>query len=176
MVGVTHQSHAQFFFGPKMATGTVDTKSPPLAEILSLHGLEESDLDRECLRQDRIEIAVKLEDWEMVGYFLDFPQEKLKDINRENQTQELRKVALLEAWGRREGKKATYLRLARVLHCRQRCDLVEVLCERLSSLKSTMAPAVCASSIGEGTPSCETCTGAEQQIRMYSEGRQNMGS
>ena len=157
-----------------MATGAVDTKSPPLAEILSLHGLEESDLDRECLRQDRIEIAVKLEDWEMVGYFLDFPQEKLKDIDKENQTQELCKVALLEAWGRREGKKATYLSLARVLHCRQRCDLVEDLCERLSR-KSTVAP-VCVSSIGEGTPSCETCTGTEQQIRMYSEGRQNMGS
>ena len=39
-----------------------------------------------------------------------------------------------------------------------------------------MAPAVCVSSIGEGTPSCEMCPGAEQQIRMYSEGRQNIVS
>lgn len=158
-----------------MATGAVDAESPTLAEILSLHGLDEGDLDRECLPQDRIEIAVKLEDWKMVGHFLDFQPAKLNDIHSENQTQDLRKVALLAAWGRREGKKATYLRLARVLHCRQRCDLVEFLCERLSARKSTVEP-VCLSSIGEGTPSCETCTGAEQQIWMYSEGRQNMGS
>ena len=64
-----------------MATGAVDAESPTLAEILSLHGLEESDLDRECLLQDRNEIAVKLEDWKMVGHFLDFQPAKLNQAH-----------------------------------------------------------------------------------------------
>ena len=109
---------------------------PYLEEILSRHGLKLEDLDKECPGSVRDEVAAKLDDWEVVGRYLEFTLEKLRDINRENASQELCRIALLDTWGKREGKRATYLKLASVLHRRQRCDLVEFLCAKL---KSTMS-------------------------------------
>ena len=106
---------------------------PSLEEILSRHGLKETDLDRECPRDIRDEIAGKLDNWEMVGRCLEFTLEKLRDINRENASQELCRIALLDTWSRREGKGATYLKLADVFHRRKRRDLVEFLCEKIKS-------------------------------------------
>ena len=104
---------------------------PSLEEILSRYGLKETDLDRECPRSVRDEIALRLDDWEMVGRYLEFTMEKLRDISRENASQDLCKVSLLDAWKKREGKRATYLKLASVLYQRNRRDLVEFLCERM---------------------------------------------
>lgn len=112
---------------------------PSLEEILSRYGLKVSDLDRECPQRVRDEIAVKLDDWEMVGRYLEFTLEKLRHINRKNTSPELCKIALLDTWGKREGVKATYLKLASVLHRRQRCDLIEFLCAKLKSTL-TLAP------------------------------------
>ena len=109
---------------------------PSLEEILFRRGLKLEDLDKECPGSVRDEVAVKLDDWEVVGRYLEFTLEKLRDINRENASQELCRIALLDTWGKREGKRATYLKLASVLHRRQRCDLVEFLCAKL---KSTMS-------------------------------------
>ena len=111
----------------------VNELGPSLEEILSRHGLKLTDLDRECPRFVRDEIAVKLDDWEMVGRCLEFEMEKLRDIDRENRSQELCRIALLDTWGQREGKRATYLKLANVLYRRQRRDLVEFLCAKLKS-------------------------------------------
>ena len=105
---------------------------PSLEEILSRHGLKPTDLDKECPKRARDEVAVKLGDWEMVGCYLEFTLEKLRDINRENSSQDLCRIALLDTWG----KKATYLKLASVLHRRQRCDLVEFLCAKFKSTLS----------------------------------------
>jgi hypothetical protein len=110
--------------------------SSSLEEILSRHGLKPTDLDKECPARVRDEVAVKLGDWEVVGRYLEFTLEKLRDINRENSSQELCRIALLDTWGKREGKKATYLKLASVLHRRQRCDLVEFLCAKFKSTLS----------------------------------------
>ena len=107
---------------------------PNLEEILSRYGLKPTDLDKECPERVRDEVAVKLDDWEMTGRYLEFTLEKLRDINRENSSQELCRIALLDTWGKREGKKATYLKLASVLHRRQRCDLVEFLCAKFKSM------------------------------------------
>ena len=109
---------------------------PSLEEILSRQGLKLTDLDKEIPPGVRDEVAVKLDDWEMVGRWLEFTLEKLRDINRENASQELCRIALLDTWGKREGKGATYLKLAGVLHRRQRCDLVEFLCAKLKSTLS----------------------------------------
>ena len=115
---------------------TMSEADPSLEEILSRHGLKPTDLDKECPKRVRDEVAVKLGDWEMVGYYLEFTLEKLRDINRENSSQELCRIVLLDTWGKREGKKATYLKLASVLHHRQRCDLVEFLCGKFKSTLS----------------------------------------
>ena len=114
----------------------VSEAGPSLEEILSQHGLKPTDLDKECPERVRDEVAVKLDDWEMTGRYLEFTLEKLRDINRENSSQELCRIALLDTWGKREGKKATYLKLASVLYRRQRCDLVEFLCAKFKSTLS----------------------------------------
>ena len=49
---------------------------PSLEEILSRHGLKPTDLDKECPKRVRDEVAVKLGDWEMVGCYLEFTLEK----------------------------------------------------------------------------------------------------
>ena len=67
----------------------------------------------------------------MVGCYLDFSLEKLRNIQHENESQDLCKVALLDTWNKREGKEATYLKLIRVLYRRNRRDLVEFLCAKL---------------------------------------------
>ena len=111
----------------KMAT------EPTLEDILSRHGLEKKDLDRECSCEIRNATAVKLDaNWEIFGVCgFNFPLDKLKDIGRENKTQDLCKIALLDAWSKREGKGASYLKLADVLYRQNRRDLVEFLCEKI---------------------------------------------
>ena len=118
----------------KMATSSLGS-GLTLEEILSRYPLTEASLDKYCSHDIRNEIAVRLDNWEMVGTFLGFPRDKLQSIRRENDTEDMRKVACLDTWSRREGKGATYLKLARVLHVRQRCDLVELLCERFVSTR-----------------------------------------
>ena len=105
-----------------------------LEEILSQYGLKRKDLEVVCPRDVRNKVAVELVDWKMVGHFFDFSRAKLEAINRENQTEDQRKVALLDAWGERDGREATYFKLAEVLHRRERGDLVQTLCDELRSI------------------------------------------
>ena len=106
---------------------------PTLKEILFRHGLEEKDLERECPRDIRRRIAAKIIDWKMVGYYLQFSPEKLAAIDRDNNTEDQRKVDLLDSWSKREGRGASFLKLADALHRRGRTDLVELLCEDVRS-------------------------------------------
>ena len=78
---------------------------------------------------------MKLVDWEMVGYCFSFPPEKIAAIERQNYTEDQRKVALLNAWSEREGDGATFLKLADVLHQRKRNDLVDFLCKAIIKRK-----------------------------------------
>lgn len=112
-----------------MAT-SVDA-GPSLDEIIERHGLTLSHLQQKCPREVNVEIAAKLVDWEMIGTYLNFGQEKQTAIFRENSTEDQRKVALFDAWSARDGEDATYFKLADVLHRRQRRDLVELLCKAL---------------------------------------------
>ena len=107
-----------------------------LKEILSQLDLKRKDLESECPRDVRNKVAVELVDWKMVGNCLNFSRAKLEAIDRENQTEDQRKVALLDAWGEREGMEATYLKLAEVLHQRGRGDLVQMLCVKLNGCAS----------------------------------------
>ena len=100
---------------------------------MSRHGLTKEDLLLACPRDVRDKIALKLADWKVAGRFFDLPREKLAAIELDNDTEEQRRVALLDAWGEREGKGAIYLKLAEVLHQRERIDLVELLFDAVSS-------------------------------------------
>ena len=120
-----------------MATCSPIPSEPSLEEILSRDGLRLTDLDRVCPREIRDDIAIELgADWEMIGHFLKFSWDELRDINRENSSQEMCRVALLDAWNKREGKGATFLKLAGALHRQKRRDIVELLCTKLKSTLS----------------------------------------
>ena len=84
-----------------------------------------------------IKIAEKVVDWKMLGYVLGLPREKISAIDRDNQTEDQRKVALFDEWKSIEGSKATYLKLAEALCVRDRIDIVELLCNRVQSHETT---------------------------------------
>ena len=97
-----------------------------LEEILSRHGLKEGDLDRECPRDIRNDIAVELgADWEMIGLYLEFTLDELGDVRQQHSSQEMCRVALLDIWGKRKGEGATFLKLARAFLRRKRRYLVD---------------------------------------------------
>ena len=122
-----------------MATGVVDRQElPPLENLLSRHGYESKDLDRKYPAEMRLEIAQLLHDWKMMGYYLGFTPQKLNDIKIDNESEEQRRVALLDAWEQREGEGTTYLKLAEALHHRGRADLVENLCGMIRRVREEM--------------------------------------
>ena len=104
---------------------------PCLEDILSRHGLEKKDLERRCPQGVRITIATKLVDWKTTGHYFGVPTEKLAAIDREHATEDQRRIALLDCWDKREGRGASCLKLADVLHRRDRADLVELLCTEM---------------------------------------------
>ena len=135
---------------------------PTLEEILSRNCFKEEDLDRECPRDIRDDIAVELgADWEMIGRYLEFSLDELRDINRENSSQEMCRVSLLDAWHKREGRGATFLKLARAFHRRKRRDLMDLLCTKLKSTL-TLVP------LSGNVTSCslEMPTGNDQQLQV----------
>jgi hypothetical protein len=112
---------------------------PCLEDILSHHGLEKKDLERRCPQGVRITIATKLVDWKTTGYYCGVSAEKLAAIDREHVTEEQRRIALLDCWEKREGRSASCLKLADVLHRRERRDLVELLCTEMKKLSLTLS-------------------------------------
>jgi hypothetical protein len=121
-----------------MATKSNDrqeTEFPSLEDILSRHGYERKDLDGRYPPEMRLEIAQLLDDWKMTGLYLDITRQKLNDIKLDNDNEEQRRVALLEAWEQREGDGATYLKLAEALHHRGMANQVEKLCEKIRIIR-----------------------------------------
>ena len=105
------------------------------------HKLTETDLERECPREIREDIAVELgADWEIIGLYLEFSMDKLRDIYRENSNLEMCRVSLLDAWNKREGDRATFLKLARAFHRQKRRDLVDLLCTKLKLTFRSLIP------------------------------------
>ena len=108
---------------------------------MSHHGLEKKDLERRCPQGVRITIATKLVDWKTTGHYFEVPAEKLAAIEREHATEDQRRIALLDCWDKREGRSASCLKLANVLHRCERRDLVELLCTEMKlSLASSQGP------------------------------------
>jgi hypothetical protein len=112
-----------------------DTTTPTLNEILSRHGLQREDVDRECFQGIRYQISVKIDNWKMVGRYLGIPEEKLSDIQNDvnNKCEEERRVVMLHTWHQIKGSQATYLSLMIALHQHYRRDLVEKLCGMIKS-------------------------------------------
>ena len=107
--------------------------APTLDEILSCHGIQREDVNRECSQDIRYEISIKIVNWKMVGYYLGVPEEQLAAIQVDNNTEQERRVALLNTWHQAQGSQATYLSLMMALYQHHRCDLVELLCCMIKS-------------------------------------------
>jgi hypothetical protein len=113
-----------------------EAQAASLKDILSRRGLKNEDLDKEIPSTGDnkiLQIAHKIEDWKVVGHHLGIPKEKLKAIEKDNDTEEQRRIAILHTWMEREGSRATYLRLVTVLNELDRNDLVELTCKLISS-------------------------------------------
>jgi GTP-dependent phosphoenolpyruvate carboxykinase len=93
---------------------------PTLNDIISHHNLKEEHLQRVCSQNVRLKIAKKLNDWKMLGVYLKLTEPDLTAIDRDNTTEDQRRVATLNTWHKREGRNATYLRLAGALYERGR--------------------------------------------------------
>ena len=106
---------------------------PTLDEILSRHGLQREDVNRECDQGIRYEISVKISNWEMVGHLLGIPEERLAAIKVESKTEDERKVSMLNTWHQKEGSQATCLSLMIALYRHQRCDLIIEFCDMIKS-------------------------------------------
>ena len=104
---------------------------PSLEDVLSKHDLRVGDMMSRCSYPVRVRMAAQLVDWKLAGHFLGFTQLKLHTIQVDNDSEEQRRVALLETWAEMEGEKATYLKLAEALLEHGRRDLVEHLCKMI---------------------------------------------
>ena len=111
--------------------------APSLDGILRMYGLERRHLQLACPRDIKLRIAERISNWKMIGTLLGFDRIRLYAIDRENHTEDERKVALFDAWSERDGNEATCLKLAEVLLSNQRRDLVEVLSCELVKIKET---------------------------------------
>ena len=140
--------------------------NPSLEDVISRYGLAKEKLQEKCSQAIRLKIAAKLEDWKMAGRYLNIPSEKLKAIERDNDSEDQRRVAMLDAWHEREGECASYLRLADALYQHGRRDLIELLCKLMLQRSSedssnhdmsTEASTSCTASNGKTTSmSCES--------------------
>ena len=99
-----------------------------LEEIFGRCGLKKENLLGEFQREIRNKIALKLTDWKVFGNILLIPKERLASIDAENQTEEQKKIAILDSWHERESKDATSFKLAEKLYEHNRRDLVTDLC------------------------------------------------
>ena len=86
-------------------------------------------------------------DWKIGRWWgtFDIPSEKLKAIERENDTEDQRKVAMLDTWSKREGRGANCWRLANALYQHGRRFLVELLCKAMLSSSTEESSPNCAS-------------------------------
>ena len=107
--------------------------TPTLDEILSHHGIQREDMNRQCSQGIRYEISIKIVNWKMLGRYLGIPEEKLAAIQVDNNTEEERRFVMLHTWHQAQGSQATYFSLMAALYWHQRCDLVEQLCGMIKS-------------------------------------------
>ena len=127
-----------------------------LEDALSHHGVKKKDLERECSKEVRIRIATKLADWKKLGHYLKLSKEKLYAIDQENETEDQRKIALLDAWDEKERQGASMLVLAEALCRQQRQDLVGLLCDVVTKLK----------------PAADEVQLGEHQLQLYTQGKE----
>ena len=85
-------------------------------------------LDGPCQENHLNEISDSIPRWEELTPYLDLTDVEVEDIKVTNSTPKLRRRAMLKVWKQKEGKKATYRELAKLLASQGRRDVAETLC------------------------------------------------
>ena len=112
---------------------------PSAEEILSRCGFHKGILNQECPNGTRIEVALKLGDWKLMGrQGFRFEQCEVSSIDEDStKSVEMKRIDLMDTWARKHGKDASYLNLARALDRIDRRDLVYYLCELMNDTPSS---------------------------------------
>ena len=97
-------------------------------EILSIHRLNEGDLNQICSKEHINEVTKRIKDWKAMGAALGFTQEELDTIDSGYESDDQKKTTLFIQWSMRIGKEATYLNLAKLLFAGGLLDLLQELC------------------------------------------------
>ena len=117
----------------------MDVNSPTVEEILSRYGFQRSVLNQECPNNIRIKIARKLENWKLMGrQGFQFESHEVSSIEEKEKSVDMQKIALMDAWARKHGKDASYLKLAQDLHSGGHRDLVDYLGKILEGVDTNM--------------------------------------
>lgn len=119
-------------------------------EVLSLYGLKENDLECPCPQELKLNITDKIANWQVFGRKLGISSQKIVAIERENRTEDEKKIILLDVWEQLFGSDATCLKLAKALFDCQRRDLTEEICKEVH---------VCITTKSQATPIVETTHG-----------------
>ena len=90
----------------------LESSAPSLMDILSRYSLHEGQLQKECPQDVLLHIATQLCEWSLIGRRLKVPRQALTAIDRDNNSEGEKKLAMLDTWHEREGSEATYLKLA----------------------------------------------------------------
>lgn len=69
---------------------------PSLEDILSKYELRLGDVTSRCSYPVRVRVAAQLVDWKLIGHYLGFSQLKLHTIQVDNESEEQRRMSLLE--------------------------------------------------------------------------------
>ena len=110
---------------------------PSLEEVFSRCKVTENDLQLACPRELRINLAKRLTNWRVFSYRVGIPREKIEAIERDQPSEEVKRIVAVDTWHQLHGSGATCLKLVKALYASERVDLVEEVCRGVAAEKAT---------------------------------------
>lgn len=86
-------------------------------------------LQKECTSEDIQEIALFLESWKLLAPRLGLKKEQIQAVDKNADSEEEKRVALLEKWKEKFAFMATYQRLIEAFLAIERADIACKVCE-----------------------------------------------
>ena len=116
---------------------------PTLDTILTRWCLTRDDLVYKCSDEHMNELALKIDSWESLSYFIGLSKQDVENIKDEYHGKKHmdKKMAMLRRWCEKYGKEATYLKLTEEFDKLKKRDLIEELIKLVVAAKrdSTVA-------------------------------------
>lgn len=99
--------------------------------------ISQEKLNQPCQDDDLAVLSLSVIDWQQIAPFLRLTEAEEQAIQVDCASEDRRRIAMLRKWRRNFGKKATYKKLAKLLHKAGRMDIVHELCEILEDDSSS---------------------------------------